>query len=266
MIFANAADLETVFKAFPGYKYTEEADGNGGTAVTYWLKRQEFLDTAAMVRELGGFFVAVHPKYAGYLVSDNPLDYYFGEYTGIEITTGTGGNMAYEENEEAYQLWLDLLNAGKKVYATAGSDFHKLPNASALTTLYCDKRDAQAYVDFFRSGDFAPGWVGLRMAIGDTTMGGTTSFSGQRLVFSVGDMYDVVINDGYSDSYCYQADHTYSVQLYDDGGLLMESFVNPSEMNYFAIDVDSNAKFYRIVVWDLTENTRVAVGNPIWNS
>ena len=265
MIFANAADLETVFKTFPGYKYKEQADGNGGTVVTYWLKRQEFLDTATLVRELGGFFVAVHPKYAGYLVSDNPLDYYFGEYTGIEITTGTGGNMAYEENEKAYQLWLDLLDLGKKVYATSGSDFHKLPNASALTTLYGDKRDAQAYVDLFRSGDFAPGWVGLRMAIADTTMGGTTSFDGQRLVFSVGDMYDIEINDGYSDSYCYQADHTYSVQLYDDGGLLMESIVDPSEMNYFAIDADPDAKFYRVVVWDLTENTRVAVGNPIWN-
>lgn len=266
MIFADATDLETVFKHFPGYKYKEQADGNGGTVVTYWLKRQEFLDTAALVRELGGFFVAVHPKYAGYLVSDNPLDYYFGEYTGIEITTGTGGNMAYEENEKAYKLWVDLLDAGKKVYATAGSDFHKLPNASALTTLYGDERDAQVYVDLFRSGDFAPGWVGLRMAIGETTMGGTTSFDGQRLVFSVGDMYNVEINDGYSDSYCYQENHVYSVQLYDDGGLLMESVVNPSEMSYFAIDTDPDAKFYRIVVWDLTENTRVAVGNPIWNS
>ena len=265
MIFADATDLETVFKSFPGYKYTEQEDGKGGTTVTYWLERQEFLDTAALVRELGGFFVAVHPKYAGYLVSDNPLDYYFGEYTGIEITTGTGGNMAYEENEKAYQLWLDLLDLDKKVYATAGSDFHKLPNASALTTLYGDERDAQAYVDLFRSGDFAPGWVGLRMAIGDTTMGGTTSFEGQRLVFSVGDMYDVEINDGYSDSYCYQADHIYSVQLYDDGGLLMESFVDPAEMNYFAVDADPDAEFYRVVVWDLTENTRVAVGNPIWN-
>lgn len=265
MIFADPADLETVFKSFSGYKYQEQPDGNGGTVVTYWLKRQEFLDTAALVRELGGFFVAVHPKYAGYIVSDDPMHYYYGEYTGIEITTGTGGNMAYEENEKAYQLWVDLLELGKKVYATAGSDFHKLPNASALTTLYGDKRDAQAYVDLFRAGDFAPGWVGLRMAIGDTNMGGTTSFAGKRLVFSVGDMYDVEINDGYSDSYCYQSDHVYSVQLYDDGGLLMESIVDPSTMNYFAIDADPTAKFYRIVVWDLTENTRVSVGNPIWN-
>ena len=266
MIFADAADLETVFKSFSGYKYKEQEDGNGGTVVTYWLKRQEFLDTAALVRELGGFFVAVHPKYAGYIVSDDPLHYYYGEYTGIEITTGTGGNMAYEENEKAYQLWLDLLDLGKKVYATAGSDFHKLPNASGLTTLYESERDAQAYVDIFRSGNFAPGWVGIRMAVGDTAMGGTTDFDGKRLVFSVGDMYDVEVNDNYSDSYCYQEDHVYSVQLYDDGGLLMESIIDPSEMNYFAIDADESSKFYRIVVWDLTENTRVGVGNPIWNN
>ena len=266
MIFADAADLETVFKTFSGYKYKDATDGKGGTVGTYWLKLQEFLDTAALVRELGGFFVAVHPKYAGYLVSDNPLDYYYGEYTGIEITTGTGGNMAYEENEKAYQLWLDLLDLGKKVYATAGSDFHKLPNASALTTLYGSEKDAQAYVDIFRCGNFAPGWVGIRMAVGDTAMGGTTDFTGERLVFSVGDMYDVEINDGYSDSYCYQANHVYSVQLYDDGGLLMESRIDPTQMNYFAIDADGDSKFYRVVVWDLTENTRVGVSNPIWNN
>lgn len=265
MIFANAADLETLIQAFEGFEYAAAEDGNGGTWVTDVPTFAELQAQAEMVRELGGFFVAVHPKYDNYIRSNDPLDYYFGEYTGIEITTGTGGNMAFKDNEEAYQLWLDLLEMGKKVYATAGSDFHKLPNASALTTLYGSERDAQAYIDLFRSGDFAPGWVGLRMTMGDATMGGTTSFDGQRLVFSVGDTYDVQINDGYSDSYCYQPDHTYSVQLYDDGGLLMESVINPSEMNYFAIDADADAKFYRIVVWDLTENTRVAVGNPIWN-
>lgn len=266
MIFADAADLETLVQEFEGFEYVAAADGKGGTWVTDVPTFAELEEQAARVRELGGFFVAVHPKYDDYIVSDDPLDYYFGEYTGIEITTGTGGNMSYKDNEEAYQLWLDLLEMGKKVYATAGSDFHKLPNASALTTLYGSERNAQAYVDLYRSGNFAPGWVGIRMAIGGTAMGGTTEFTeGERLVFSVGDMYDVAINDGYSDSYCYQADHKYSVQLYDDGGLLMESEIDPVEMNYFAVDVDDTAKFYRVVVWDLTENTRVAVSNPIWN-
>lgn len=267
MIFANAADLETLIQAFEGFEYVAAEDGNGGTWVTDVPTFEELQAQAEMVRELGGFFVAVHPKYDNYIVSDDPLDYYFGEYTGIEITTGTGGNMTYKDNEEAYQLWIDLLELGKKVYATAGSDFHKLPNASALTTLYSSERDAQAYVDLYRSGDFVPGWVGIRMAIGDTTMGGTTDFTDQRLVFSVGDMWNTVVDDGYSNGYSYQADHEYCVQLYDDGGLLMESPVNPGDdvMDYFAVDTDPEAKFYRIVVWDLTENTRVAVGNPIWN-
>lgn len=266
MIFANASDLETLIQNFEGFEYVAAEDGNGGTWVTDVPTFEELQQQAAMVRELGGFFVAVHPKYDNYIVSDDPLDYYFGEYTGIEITTGTGGNMSYKDNEEAYQLWLDLLEMGYKVYATAGSDFHKLPNASALTTLYCAERDAQAYIDVFRSGDFTPGWVGIRMAIGDTTMGGTTSFEGKRLVFSVGDMFTTQIDDGYSNSYCYQADHTYVVQLYDDGGLLMESQIDdPTQMNYFAVDADADVKYYRVVVWDTTLNTRVGVSNPIWN-
>jgi len=265
MIFADAADLESLVKAFEGFEYVDAEDGKGGTWVTDVPSFTELEEQAAMVRQLGGFFVAVHPKYDSYIKSDDPLDYYFGDYTGIEITTGTGGNMCYQDNEEAYQLWLDLLDMGKKVYATAGSDFHALPNASALTTLYGSDRDAQAYVDIFRSGDFAPGWVGIRMAMGDTTMGGTGSFTGQRLVFSVGDMYDVQLQDSYG-SYYYKADHTYCVQLYDDSGLLMESAIDPAQMQYFAVDADAEAKFYRIVVWDQTENTRVGVSNPIWNS
>ena len=36
-------------------------------------------------------------------------------------------------------------------------------------------------------------------------------------------------------------------------------------MTYFAIDADENSKFYRVVVWDDTAGTRIAVGNPIWN-
>jgi hypothetical protein len=86
-------------------------------------------------------------------------------------------------------------------------------------------------------------------------MGGKGSFAGKRVIFSVGDMH--VSND---------ASHTYRVELYDDSGVLYESVLtDPAQTHYFAINADTDSKFYRVVVWDDTLGTRIAVGNPIWN-
>ena len=95
----------------------------------------------------------------------------------------------------------------------------------------------------------------VRMQIGDALMGGTTNFQGQRLVIAAGEMFTGK----------YDASHKYTIQLYDDGGLLLESELDPSQMNYYAMDADPDAKFYRIVIWDATIGAHVAVGNPIWN-
>ena len=55
-----------------------------------------------------------------------------------------------------------------------------------------------------------------------------------------------------------------SVELYDNGGLLMETTIDPTQTSYFAIDCDEDAMFYRVVVRDVTDNERVGVSNPIW--
>ena len=44
----------------------------------------------------------------------------------------------------------------------------------------------------------------------------------------------------------------------------MAANIDPLQMNYFAIDCDEDAMFYRVVVWDLTRRYRVCVSNPIW--
>ena len=113
----------------------------------------------------------------------------------------------------------------------------------------------------------APGWIGIRMNINGTAMGGETDFTGNRLQFSVGDIYNPGVTHTYDrGDLPYAEGHTYCVQMYDDGGLLMESEIDPLEMNYFAIDCDATAKFYRVVVWDLTTGCRIGVSNPIWNT
>jgi hypothetical protein len=210
-----------------------------------------------VIRQYGGMLVNVHPKFVGYVDYEDPLMYYFGEFTGIEImTTGSSDHdSSYIYNQEGYKLWVDLLTLGKKVYATYGNDNHRLPNINSLTAMYTSEKNADEYMQRMMEGDMAPGWVGVRMQIGDALMGGTTSFEGQRLVIAAGDMFEAK----------YDASHEYVIQLYDDGGLLLESEIDLSQMNYFALDADPDAKFYRIVIWDMTTGTHVAVGNPIWN-
>ena len=268
MIFSDPKKLEEAF-TFGGYTLKDYENGEGKYFENYvGFNTASFTALTEKVYALGGLLVHVHPKYNSYLVSDDPLDYYFGSDKapmGLEIHTGNSKpyNMVYRDNEEAYQLWVDLLEEGVWVYATAGSDKHDLPNPGALTTLYSAQKHADAYLALMRSGDFAPGWVGIRMNIGDVAMGGRTDFTGKKLVFSVGDIYQGDKNEA---SPIYVAGHTYRVELYDDGGLLSQCVIDPTQTTYFAIDADASAKFYRVVVWDDTAATRVGVSNPIWNT
>lgn len=260
-----------------------------------WTK-SEFATMVEKFYDAGGLIVEVHPDYPSYIKSTDPMDYCFSEDAGsaenaamgFEISTANYGyTPSRTYNEQAYQLWLDMLEGGKKVYATYGDDTHKLPTAMSMTTIYAPEgANAAYYMQMMHDGNFAPGWVGIRMMIGDTQMGGTAdSFEGQRLVFSIGDMYEA--ND-YSRMYRdkknedqiltwepgYDASCTYTVRLYDDSGLLQESEVNPSEMNYYAFDAEPDAKFYRVEVWveKLNEDGttahryRCGVSQPIWNT
>ena len=267
MLFSDPADLEAIMNKWSAKYAPVTESGYEGLRLKYAsFTTAEFAQLAQDVYAQGGLLVQVHPKYDSYIYSDDPLDYYFADYTGLEITTGSGGNMAAKDNEEGYQLWVDLLQLDKKIWATAGSDIHHLPDTSALTTMYTDQDHCDTYLEHMRAGNFAPGWVGIRMNIGDAAMGGETDFAGKRLVFSVGDIYICDQQDTEGTDPVYIAGHTYRVELYDDSGLLSEAVIDPTQMNYFAIDCDQTAKYYRVVVWDDTVGTRIGVSNPIWNT
>ena len=55
------------------------------------------------------------------------------------------------------------------------------------------------------------------------------------------------------------------MDLISDEGVVFSQSISCVETSYFAIDAQ-NVKFYRIEVWDTTENSRLAIGNPIWNA
>lgn len=250
MLFAEPEGLENVLNAFPvKYQYINDH-------FTYpSFLTEEMIQVIETIQENGGFFVHVHPLGDKYMISDDPLDYVFVDGMGFEVLCGYYGNMSAKDNQEAYEYWKQILAAGRRVYATSGSDSHRLSNTVSLTTIYSEKQDAKTYLDHVRAGDFTAGPVGIRMCVGDTKMGGSCSFAGQRLVISTGDFH----------SKEYDPTHTYRVDVYDEKGLVCSQELAGEERAYFAIDADPASKLYRVEVYDVTEDYIFALGNPIWN-
>lgn len=251
MTFADREAFVEFMKKIPEFDYSGE-DPLTEIVPTYpKYTRARMTEIANTILDNGGFFTHVHPK--SNMVSDNPLDYWFADWTGIEVifTSRTGAR-----NADNYKLWTDLLALGKKVYATAGSDLHNLPNEETMSTFYTTEKTAQAFVDNLRAGNFTAGMAGIRMSIGDTVMGSQAqeNFSGKRLVFSVGDFHSSLVNG-----------HDYRVDLLTDEGIVFSQAISSEETTYFAVEAQ-NCKFYRVEVYDTTDNVLISMGQPIWNA
>ena len=266
MVFADVEKLEAHLENITEFKFTKTVENQvnfkGGQYSYYNFTTDRIKEIAQSVIDHGGFFVHVHPKANhNYIVSDDPEDYFFGEGTGIEVSTTDTSKltMAAKYNVEAYELWVDLLERDHRVFATLGDDNHLLSDLRSLSTVYSAELEPQAILDQVRAGDLTAGPVGIRMSIGDTAAGGITTFdAGKRLVLSVGDIHESF--------YQARANHKFAVEVYDDGGIIFTTEIDPSETTYFAMDIDTSRKFYRAVVVDLTEGCRIAVGNPVFNS
>ena len=246
MLFENKAQLEELLSEFPEYCF----EGGAEARFVYpSFTKERFRELIAAVKAKGGFFVYPHPKQL--MESDDPLDYWFADETGIEVFYGDFRNTSTEEN---YALWCDLLSLGKRVLACAGEDGHACAKDTALTTIYVEKKHCPSYLEYLRYGDFVCGGVGIKMCIGDTRMGGSCDFKNKRLVVYVGDLHRSVKN----------YEHRYEAVLLSDSGVVFTADVSLSQDNYFAVDCE-DVRFYRLEVFDKTSGVRIAVGNPIWN-
>ena len=250
MLFADPRPLTELILEFPEYQY----DGTITGRFKYpGFTRERFTKLVETVLAKGGFFVHPHPS--SLMRSDNPVDYWFADYTGFEVIYAYRDTRDGEKTQQNYKIWRGMLDAGKRVYATCGCDEHKTPSDKALSTLYCWRRTSQSYLDQLRAGDFTAGPVGIRMCMGDTPMGGHCDFEGQRLVLKVGDFHRCV----------YDALHTYRVDLYAGNKRVFKKEITCFEDSYFAFNAKADVPFYRAEVWDVTLNSRIALGNPIWN-
>lgn len=251
MIFAKHEQLEALLTEFEEYEFGGAPDGEYRYR-HFTVERFGLLIDA--IRRLGGMFVHPHPKQV--MVSDDPLDYWFRDDTGLEVFYTCHEDLDGDQTAANYKLWTDLLALGKRVWACCSNDEHRNASHKAIVTVYAEERLNVSYMEHLRIGDFVCGGVGIRMCIGDIPMGGHGDFAGKRLVFSVGDFHK-----SYSDP-----THTYRMDLLDDTGVIFSSKVDPAQKVYFARDVDNSRKFYRVEIFDETRNVRIAIGNPIWNT
>jgi hypothetical protein len=248
MIFENAEPLMELLNEFEEFNFTGGPEGEFEYP-TFTVKR--FGELIDAVKAHGGFFVHPHPKIL--MKSDDPLDYWFRDETGLEVFYGY---LESDYTNDNYILWTDLLRLGKKIWATAGCDDHACCSERALTTIYAEEKRNASYISHLREGDFVCGPVGIRMCINDTKMGGDCKFDGGNLIVSVADFH----------KYVYNPEHNFTLLILDDKGVVAKKKISCDKMEYFAIKVKNTAKFYRAEVLDATKNIRIAIGNPIWNS
>ena len=238
--------LAPLVESFPEYQFTGGLEGHFSYPS---FTRERFCELIDAVRARGGLFVHPHPKQL--MKSDDPLDYWFRDFTGIEVFYIS---YASEETKADYKLWVDLLALGRRVWPTAGGDLHSEPHDTALTTIYAEERSSKSYLSHLSKGDQVCGSVGIQAAVGDTLMGGCCGFAGGRLAVRVGDFHRSAVFEG----------HDYRADIIDDGGIVLSEKVSPDEPLYLALDAKDRA-FYRVEVVDETSGFRIAVSSPVWN-
>lgn len=247
MIFENAEPLMYLLSEFPEFNFTGGPEGHFEYPT---FTRDRFCELIDAVFSHGGFFVHPHPKQL--MTSNNPLEYHFRDGMGIEVIYESADSDATVEN---YELWTALLALGKRVYATAGCDMHSCCHDTALTTIYAEEKRNKAYINHLREGDFTCGPVGIKMCIDDMRMGSTCSFDGKRLIIGISDFHKSV----------YVPERKYRLNIISDNGTVESVNIKCNKPEYFSIEVNPKAKFYRAEIFDDSRNLRIAIGNPIWN-
>lgn len=246
ILLSDRNELNKILSEFPEYEWSGGIEGH---FVYPTFTRERFGQLIDAVKAHGGFFVHPHPKQL--MDADDPAQYWFRDGTGIEVIYM---DFESEHTKKNYALWLELLKAGKRVYACAGGDLHAQCTNRALTTLYAKEKTSSAYLHELRRGNFTCGQAGIRMTIGDTVMGGACDFVGRTLTASVADFHKSVF-----DPAC-----TYRADIITDKGTEASFPVSPDKSFFFSMECE-NCAFYRIEVFNETEGTRIAIGNPIWN-
>ena len=246
MIFEGPRPLEELLEAFPEFEFTGAPDGRFNYPKFTTARMQELI---AYIQSHGGVFVHPHPKQL--MRSEDPLDYWFADGTGIEIVTN---GIESQQTRDNYALYQALLAKGKRVWGFAGGDYHACATDSSISTIYAREKKNAAYLEALCVGDFTAGGVGIRMCVGETRMGGSTAFVGKQLIVSAGDFHRSVGNP----------EHRYLLEVHSDRGVEASVEFSCPEGTTLSLPAEDR-DFYRTTVTDINRNLILAYGNPIWN-
>ena len=248
MFFRKPEDLSVLLDRYPDvYGFTGREFGTEGHFEYRSTPRERFMEIIRDIYDMGGF--VAHPHPVDVMKSDDPLDYFFGDGVGLEVI--------YRENKRItdgdYDLWTKLLAMGKKPVMTSTDDTHRAPEGISINTVYLTEKTNDALIDALRCGDVNGGKCGIRLCVGGTVQGGTCSPEdiGKPLLFSAGDLHMSV-----------PAGHEYRLDILTDRGVAY------SETGSFpfsgAIETKPGRLFYRVEVYDLTDDRIFALSNPVY--
>lgn len=246
MLFQHPSDYFRVMEAFPEYNYTGGPDGHN---ISPRFTPERLSQVSRFIYSLGGLMVHAHPKQL--MASDEPMDYYFGEYMPLETILGHPNSFDTVQN---LRVWEALLKLGKRVHTHGDSDTHAEAKNCALTTLYARERKGAEFLRQVRDGDCSAGSVGIQMSICGTRMGSSLPYrDGLILAVRVGDYYRPNMPD----------DTVYCLKVYTEKGLAYASEFDGKAPQTLTIPVQ-NRMYYRVEITNESDGTIVAISNPIW--
>lgn len=246
MIFPDKTGLKKTLEAFPEFAFRGTELEGSFRYYSFTLKR--FRELADYIYSIGGLLSHAHPKQL--MSSEVPMDYYIGENVPLETVHGSPATFGTRQNRD---LWVALLNLGKRVRTHGSSDSHGPVSNSGLTALYAAKHHSTEFFNVVRSGDCTAGGVAVRMCIADTPMGGETAYAPDKtLLISV---------DGFHPAH-WKPDTVYCLKVYTNRGLAYAREFQNAPLK-LALDVEKRS-YYRVEITNESDGVPVALTNPIW--
>ena len=247
MVFPHKYALAMVLANFPEFEF--HGDELTGSFKYPKFTRERLFELGAYLRSIGGMLVHAHPRIL--MGSDEPLDYYFGEHSYLEVIVG---GCASHASFKSYDTWCEILARGKHMFASGGSDTHRAVSAGCPSTFYTKRRFHTDFVERMYAGDYAVGGIGVKMMIDGHPMGSEIEYKdGMTLTVRIADYFPHTIKDGCA----------YELQIITDQGVAYASRFDAKLPQMLSLEVQKR-KFYRLIVKNLTTGSRVCVSNPIW--
>ena len=245
MIFPDKTGLGKVFEAFPEFQFT---GGWDGCSIYPQLTPERFRELGDFVWNLGGLLTHAHPRQL--MASQDPLHYYWGDRVPLETVHVDVDAFDTLQNRN---LWVALLNMGKRIRTHGSSDAHGPVSNRGLTAVYAPRHFSTDIFQVIRSGDCTAGGVALQMSIEDCPMGSATPYApGKKLYLRLNGFH-----------FAHKKEHTvYCLKIYTDKGLAYAREFDGSALELI-LPVQKRL-YYRAEVTNESDGLPVAFSNPIW--